>query len=226
MLKRVVIILGLLVVGLLAVIAMRPDTFHVERSTTFAGPPAAAFGLVNDFHQWPQWSPWEKLDPGMQKTFEGPPAGTGAIYYWNGNDKVGEGRMTITGSQPSSRIDIKLEFLKPWQATNATLFTFTPQGAETRVVWAMDGRHNFISKAVCMFMDMDRTVGKDFEAGLAQLKSAAEAAAAKAAAEAAQAAAQAAAAKAAADEAAAKAAAAAAAAPPAAPAAAAAPVKR
>jgi hypothetical protein len=206
MLKRVVIVLGLLVVGLLAVIAMRPDTFHVERSMTFTGPPAAAFGMVNDFHQWPQWSPWEKLDPGIKRTFGGSPAGMGALYSWTGNDKVGEGRMTITGSQPSSQVDIKLEFIKPWQATNATTFTFAPQGAETKVVWAMDGQSNFMSKAIGLVWNMDSLVGKDFERGLAQMKSAAEAATANAAAEAARAAAAAAAANAAAAEAAAKAA--------------------
>lgn len=209
MLKRVAIILGLLVVGLLAVIAMRPDTFHVERSMTFTGPPAAAFGLVNDFHQWSQWSPWEKLDPGMQRTFDGQAAGAGAGYAWKGTDKVGEGRMTITGSQPSSRVDIKLEFIKPWPATNATTFTFVPQGAETQVVWAMEGQCNFVSKAVGLFMSMDNLVGKDFELGLAQMKTVAETAAAKAAAEAAVAVE-----KKAAEEAAAKAAAAAAAAAP------------
>lgn len=212
MFKKVAIVLGLLVVGLVAVIAMRPDSFHVERSTMVTAPPAAAFGLVNDFHQWAKWSPWEHLDPGMKKTYEGPPAGTGAVYYWNGNDKVGEGRMTITGSQPSSRVDIKLEFMKPFATTNATTFTFTPQGAETKIVWAMDGHCNFVSKAMGLFMDMDSMIGKDFEHGLAQMKTVSEAMAA----EAAKAAAAEAAAKAAAAEAAAKAAAAAAA--PAAPA--------
>lgn len=225
MFKKVAIVLGLLVVGLVAVIAMRPDSFHVERSTTVTAPPAAAFGLVNDFHQWEKWSPWEHLDPAMKKTYEGPPAGTGAVYFWTGNDKVGEGRMTITDSQPSSRVDIKLEFIKPFATTNATTFTFTSQGAETKIVWAMDGHCNFVSKAMGLFMDMDSMIGKDFEHGLAQMKTVSEATAAEAAKAAAEQAAKAAAAEAAAKAAAAAAAPVAPAGAPAAAEAAAAPAK-
>ncbi len=142
-------------------------------------PPEVAFALVNDFHQWNGWSPWEKLDLTMKKNFEGTAAGQGAIYSWVGNDKVGEGRMTITDSEPGKKVGIKLEFLKPWTATNQTTFTFTAAGDKTKVLWAMDGQNNFAAKAMSVFMNMDTMIGKDFEAGLAGMKGLAEAEAKK-----------------------------------------------
>jgi hypothetical protein len=132
------------------------------------------FALVNDFHKWMAWSPWEGIDPALKRTYEGPPAGTGTIYSWSGNNKVGEGRMTLTESHPGDRILIKLEFLRPFKATNITEFTFKPNGNQTTVTWNMSGRHNFISKAFCMFMNMDKKVGGDFEKGLGKMKSVAE----------------------------------------------------
>ena len=135
------------------------------------------FAQVNDFHKWAAWSPWEKIDPNMKKTYEGSPAGNGAVYSWAGNKDVGEGRMTITDSKPGELVRIKLEFMKPWAATNATDFTFTPQGNQTGVKWTMSGDKNFMAKAFTLFMDMDKMIGNDFEKGLAQMKSVSEAAA-------------------------------------------------
>lgn len=174
MLKKVVI--GLVcVLGVLAiVIATRPDSLHVERSAQIAAPPAVVFEQVNDFRRWSPWSPWEKIDPGMKKTFSGPAAGAGASYHWVGNDEVGEGRMTITESKPPERVLIKLEFLKPFAATNDTTFTFAEGGAGTKVTWAMDGRNNFMMKAYSLFNDMDAMIGKDFDKGLASMKGLAE----------------------------------------------------
>jgi hypothetical protein len=194
--KKIGLVLVVFVAVALTVVATRPDTFHVERGAALSAPAVVAFDQINDFHNWGGWSPWEKLDPNMKKTYEGPAAGAGAIYSWTGNDKVGEGRMTITESKPGEKIAIKLEFFKPFAQTSTTVFTFAPQGGGTQVTWAMDGNNNFVAKAMSMFMNMDKMIGGDFERGLAQLKVQSEAEAQKRAA--AEAAAQAAAAEAAA----------------------------
>lgn len=172
--KIVIRVVLLAVVLLIIVIATRPDTFHVERSTSIAAPGATVFARLDDFHQWADWSPWEKLDPQMKRTFEGPASGVGASYAWTGNDKVGEGRMTIAQSQPPSSLVMNLEFLKPFKATNTAIFTLADDGANTRVTWAMDGHQNFVSKAMCLVMSMDKAIGPDFERGLASLRTLAE----------------------------------------------------
>ena len=175
LLALVVIVLG---VGIFAVVvAMQPSHYRVERSATMNAPAQVVFNQVNDFHKWDAWSPWAKLDPNMKTSFEGAPAGTGAIYSWTGNSDVGEGRMTITDSKPADSIKIKLDFIKPFAATNATVFSFKPQGNQTAVTWTMDGDNNFIGKAFCLFMNMDKMVGADFEKGLGQMKAVAEKAA-------------------------------------------------
>jgi hypothetical protein len=165
MLKKILIGLGAALAGLLVVIAFQPATFHIERSINVSAPAAAAFAQVNDFHAWGKWSPWEKLDPGMKRTYEGPSSGVGAKYAWVGSKEVGEGRMTIEQSEPS-RIAIKLEFLKPFAATNIATFSFVPA----------DQGSDFMGKAFHLFMDMEKMIGPDFEKGLADLKTAAEAA--------------------------------------------------
>jgi hypothetical protein len=176
MLKKILIGLGAGVGALLVVIALQPATFHIERSITTTAPPAAALAQVNDFHAWSKWSPWEKLDPGMQRTYEGPTSGVGAKYAWLGNKQVGEGRMTIEQSEPS-RVVVKLEFLKPFAATNTATFSFAKVDDGSQVTWAMDGKNDFMGKAFHLFMDMEKMIGPDFEQGLASLKVAAEAAA-------------------------------------------------
>ena len=128
-------------------------------------PPAAVFAQINDFHNWPAWSPWAKLDPTMKDEYSGASSGVGASYWWSGNSKVGEGRMTIEESRPNDLIRIKLAFLRPFKSTNMAHFEFKPEGNQTNLDWIMIGRHNFISKAFCMFMDMDKMIGKDFEKG-------------------------------------------------------------
>ena len=157
-------------------VALQPPEFSITRAATIAAPAPDVFAQVNDFHKWEAWSPWAKLDPAMKQAFEGPSVGTGAIYTWTGNDKVGEGRMTLTESRPSDLIRIKLDFVKPFEDTSMTEFTFKAEGAQTSVRWTMTGRKNFLSKAMCLFMDMDKLVGGDFERGLAQMKSVVEAA--------------------------------------------------
>jgi len=176
MLKKIGIGVAALVVLFVALVAVQPSEFTITRSATISAPPATVFPLVNDFHAWGAWSPWEKLDTGMKKTFSGSEKGKGAVYEWSGNDKVGTGRMEITDSRENAQIDIKLDFIAPFAASNTTLFTFVPEGAGTKVVWAMSGHNNFLSKAFSLFMNMDKMVGSDFEKGLAEMKKAAEAA--------------------------------------------------
>jgi hypothetical protein len=174
MLKKILIVLAILIVIILIIAATKPDTFSVERSTTIKATPEKIFPLLNDFHHWPAWSPWEKLDPAMTRTYSGAPAGQGAVYAWKGNSKVGEGRMEILESAPSSKITIKLDFIKPFEGHDITVYTLEPQGDSTKVTWSMNGPMPFVSKIMCVFMSMDKMIGKDFESGLANLKSLAE----------------------------------------------------
>jgi len=168
---------ALVVVVLALIVAMQPSEFRIERSAVIAAPAPAVFAQVDDFHNWEAWSPWAKLDPAAKNSFEGAPAGKGAAFSWAGNNKVGEGRMTITESRPNELIRIKLEFLKPFDATNTAEFTFRPEGERTAVTWSMYGHNNFISRAVFLFVNMDKALGGEFEKGLASMKSAAEASA-------------------------------------------------
>ena len=166
--------LAAIVVVLVAVVALQPSEFRVVRSAAVSAPASDVFALVNDFHKWQAWSPWAKIDPAMKQTYEGPPAGTGAIYTWVGNNQVGEGTMTLTESRPNDVIRIKLEFRRPFKATNAAEFTFRPEGHQTVVAWSMCGRKNFIVKAFGLVMSMDKMVGGEFEKGLAQMKAVVE----------------------------------------------------
>jgi uncharacterized protein YndB with AHSA1/START domain len=176
MLMKILIALAVIVVVLVIVVATRPSEFRVARTATIAAPAPAVFAQVNDFHKWEAWNPWGKVDPAMKQTYEGAPAGIGAIDTWAGNHEVGEGRMTLTESRPSDLIRIRLEFLKPFKATSTAEFTFKPEGDRTAVTWSMVGHNNFMAKAVHLFMNMDRMIGGQFEKGLAQMKSVVEAA--------------------------------------------------
>lgn len=168
-------ILAASVGGLLAYAKTRPTAFRVARSTRIDASPDAIRPLVADFRRWTAWSPYENIDPALKRTYGGAPSGTGAVYAWEGNAKVGTGRMEITGDEPS-KVTLKLDFMKPFEASNVAEFTFTPSGDGTDVTWAMSGEYNFMSKLMGIFVDMDRLVGKDFEAGLANLKSTLESA--------------------------------------------------
>jgi hypothetical protein len=161
---------AVLVVGLIVAVAARPGAFHIERSIEMDGPPDGAFAHVNNLQAWSDWSPWDKADPLMKRTFDGPAAGRGARYAWAGNRNVGEGRMTIENSEPPSLVSIKLEFLKPFTATNTTTFTFIPTERGTRVTWSMDGENRFLMKCASLFLNMDKMIGRDFERGLMALK--------------------------------------------------------
>ncbi|HVJ10478.1 MAG TPA: SRPBCC family protein [Burkholderiales bacterium] len=174
MLKWILLGLGGVIVVFLILVALQPSDFKVERSATLRAPAPAAFAQVNDFQNWQAWSPWEKVDPALKRRYDGPKAGTGAVYAWQGNKDVGEGRMTITESRPGELVRIKLEFIKPFAAVNDTVFRFQPSGDGTTVTWTMSGQNNFVSKAMCLFVNMDRMVGGMFEQGLAQMKTVVE----------------------------------------------------
>jgi hypothetical protein len=175
MCKKILLTLAAIIAIVLVLSAFQPSEFRVTRSATIAAPAAVIFPEINDFHRWSAWSPWEKLDPAMKRTFEGPAAGVGAGYGWEGNSDVGSGRMTITESRPAELINIRLEFFKPMPGVCPTEFTFRPEGGATTVTWTMSGTNNYLSKIVCLFMNMDKMIGGDFEKGLAGLKRIAEA---------------------------------------------------
>ncbi len=173
MFKKIALLLVVLIAGVLLYAATRPDSFRVERSTRIQAPPERIAPLVADFHRWSEWSPYEKLDPAMKRSFGGAASGPGATYAWEGNDKAGAGRMEILEASPT-KVSIKLDFLQPFEARNTADFSFQPQGDATQVTWAMHGPAPYVSKLMGLVFDMDTLIGKDFEAGLANLKTAAE----------------------------------------------------
>ena len=176
MLKKILLGIAVIVVVFVIIVALQPAEYHVARTATIAAPAEVVFAQVNELKKWEAWSPWVKIDPAMKQTYEGPASGTGAISRWAGNNQVGEGSMTITESRPNELIRFNLEFIKPMAGTSTSEFSFKPEGNQTTVTWSMSGRNNFSAKAMCMFMNMDKMVGGDFERGLAQMKSVAEAA--------------------------------------------------
>jgi len=177
MLEIIAIILAILIAVVLIVLiyasTTRPDTFTYARSTRVNAGPEKIAPLVNDFKQWGAWSPYEHRDPDLKRTYSGNPNGVGSVYAWEGNKNVGAGRMEILESTPRN-VRIKLDFFAPFKANNFAEFTFKPQGDATEVVWAMTGKNVLIGKVMSVFMDMDKMVGKDFETGLAAMKTAAE----------------------------------------------------
>jgi len=175
----ILLVIVLAVVVVLVVASTRPSTFRIERSTRIAAPMLQVAEQIDDFRAWQRWSPWENIDPSMQRTFSGADAGVGAIYEWDSKGKAGAGRMEITEMRAGPElglISIKLDFLKPLKASNTAEFTLTPTDAGTDLTWAMFGTSLYVSKVMGLFVDIDKMVGKDFEAGLAALKRNAEAA--------------------------------------------------
>ncbi len=173
MILTVVVILAAVVALIVALAATKPDSFRVERSTSINTTPDKIFPLINDFHRWPAWSPWEKLDPDMRKSFGGPPTGVGSSYEWEGNSKAGKGRMEITASTPT-KINLNLDFIKPFKANNFTEFSMVPAGDSTDLTWSLYGPSPFITKLMMVFTTMDKMVGKDFDEGITNLKREAE----------------------------------------------------
>lgn len=176
---RILVGLAFIIGGLIVVVATRPGEFRVTRTATIPAPPSAVFAQINDLQQWNAWSPWAKLDPAAKNTFEGPTSGKGAIFAWAGNNDVGEGRMTIIESQPDELVRLKLDFIKPFESTSTTEFTFKPEGEQTVVTWTMAGKNNFIGKGISLFIDCDKMIGDQFEQGFANMKSLVETSAKK-----------------------------------------------
>lgn len=171
------ILIGILIVlGLfLLFVATRPAAFRIERSRQIQAPSPVVYSIINDLHQWGRWSPYEKLDPNMQRTFSGTEKGPGSSYAWNGNNRAGEGRLTIVESNPDEAVKLDLEFTRPFRCQNKVTFALKPQSNQTTVSWIMEGSNNFVGKIFHMVMDMDKMCGKDFEAGLANLDTIAQA---------------------------------------------------
>jgi uncharacterized protein YndB with AHSA1/START domain len=171
----VVVTLLVVVVGVvLAYAATKPDAFRIQRSASIKAPPEKIFPLINDFRSWSSWSPYEHKDPAMKKTFSGAAVGKGAIYEWEGDKNVGSGRIEIADTAPPNKVSIKLDMIKPFAAHNQVEFRLEPRGDVTDVTWAMNGHTPYLAKVMHVFIDVDRMVGQDFEAGLASLKSVAE----------------------------------------------------
>jgi len=174
MFKIIAIVAVVLIVALLGFATTKPDTFRVQRSASIKAPPEKIFPLINDLHSWGAWSPWEKMDPAMKRNFSGAANGKGAVYEWEGNHNVGKGRMEITETSPPSHVVIKLDFIKPFEAHNIAEFMMGSKDDSTNVTWAMHGPTPYMAKVIHIFFSMDSMVGKDFEAGLANLKAIAE----------------------------------------------------
>lgn len=171
MLKKILLVLGLLLAVFVVIVALQPAQYHVERSLAISAPPAAIFPQVNSLRNMQVWNPWMKLDPNIKTTFSGPAEGVGSSSSWEGNSQVGAGRQTITESHPNDSVRSKLEFIKPFAGLANVELTLKPNGPQTVVTWAMSGENNFISKAFCLFMNQDKMIGGPFEEGLATLKS-------------------------------------------------------
>jgi uncharacterized protein YndB with AHSA1/START domain len=170
----VIVLLVVAVAGVLILAGLKPDTFRVQRAMTMKAPPEKIFALINDFRGWGAWSPWEKKDPAMKRTYSGAASGQGAVYAWDGDKNVGKGRMEITEAVAPSKVALKLDFERPFEAYNTVVFTMEAKGDATNVTWDMQGPTPFFAKVIHVFVDMDRMVGKDFETGLANMKALAE----------------------------------------------------
>jgi hypothetical protein len=174
MFKKIAIGVVVLILIVLGLAAMQPDSFRVQRAIAIKAPPEKIMPLISDFHNWPQWSPWEKLDPSMNRHYSGATRDVGAVYAWDGNKDVGSGRMEITSVTPPTKVGINLVFLQPFESHCVTDFTLDGKGETTTVTWTMSGPSNFMTKVMGLFASMDSMIGKDFEAGLASMKAAAE----------------------------------------------------
>ena len=170
----IAVVLAIAIAAILILAASKPATFSVERTIDVKAPAEKIFPLINNFHQWISWSPYENKDPAMKRSYSGPESGKGAVYGWEGNGNVGSGRMEILEASVPSKILIKLDFFKPFEGHNTAEFTMLPQGGATRLSWVMRGPAPFMSKLMQVFMNLDQMIGKDFEIGLSNLKKLAE----------------------------------------------------
>lgn len=153
---------------------MAADTYTVERSVVIDAPQKRVYDQLADFHNWPNWSPWEDVDPELKRTYSGAASGIGAVYGWSGNRRAGQGRMEIVDAAEPSRVRIDLVFEKPWKAQNDTSFVIEPDGSGSRVTWSMTGKNTLMTKVMGIFKSMDKLLGPDFEKGLSRLKATTE----------------------------------------------------
>ena len=174
MFKKIAVVIVVLIAAVLLYAATRPDTFRVERTATMKAPPEKIYAVLSDFKQWGSWSPWEKKDPAMKRTFGATTSGKGAKYAWEGNKDVGKGSMEIVETTPPSRLVLKLDFIEPFEGHNIVEYTLTPKGDSTTVSWVIHGPMPYISKVISIFCSMDSMIGKDFDEGLANLKAVVE----------------------------------------------------
>ena len=174
MIKTIATVLALLIAAILIYAATKPDSFRIERSTTIKATSEKVFALINDYKQWEAWSPWEKIDPALKRTYSGAASGVGAIYEWSGNKDIGQGRMEIVESTPSTKVSLKLDFITPFEAHNMVDFTLAQQGDTTTITQAMYGPSPYLSKLMTIFFSMEKMVGGKYEEGLANIKAIAE----------------------------------------------------
>jgi hypothetical protein len=174
MFKRIFILLLVVIAGILGYATTKPTNFRIERSVTIDASADTIYNLINDFHEWSRWSPYENIDPAMTKKLSGTAKGKGAMYEWDGNNSVGSGRMEIIRTSRPTQVVIQLDFLRPMEAQNTTTFDIEAVRGGMRVTWSMEGKNNYFSKVMCVFINMDTLIGKDFEVGLENLKRTAE----------------------------------------------------
>jgi uncharacterized protein YndB with AHSA1/START domain len=169
-------IVVLAIAGILVAAGLQPSDYHVERSITIDAPREQVYALITDFERYGEWSPWEKLDPAMKKNVSGKPGEVGTRYAWEGNDQAGQGTMTVTAAQPPDRVDLTIEFIKPFQAQNQVSWRLAPEGESTQMTWSMDGKNEgLVPKLFAMLMNMENMLGNDFDEGLENLKGVCEA---------------------------------------------------
>ena len=170
MVKKILIVIAVLIAGVLVYAAMQPSTFHFERSAEIKAPPEKIYAVLNDFQQSPNWSPYEKKDPAMKRSFSGPATGKGSVYAFEGNGEIGAGRLEIVESIPAQKIALRLDMIKPFEGSNTIEYKLEPKGDATKITWSMDGKSPFLARLVCLFFNMEEMMGKDFDTGLANLK--------------------------------------------------------
>jgi hypothetical protein len=175
MVKKILLVLVVVLAGLFYWVTTRPEAYRISRARVIDATPAVVYAQVADFHRWDAWSPWAKLDPAMKTTYGGAAGQVGSSYHWTGNDKVGEGRMTVIDERPGSLVYIRLEFLRPFKSVSTSTFKFLPAATGTEVTWIMEGKNDLLGKAMSAFVNMDKMIGDDFERGLTQLKALCEA---------------------------------------------------
>jgi uncharacterized protein YndB with AHSA1/START domain len=174
MIKKILLGIVIVIAAFLIFVATRPDSYTVVRSINIKAPTEVVYALIDDFHKWDAWSPWEKMDPTMKRTYSGSANGKGAIYEWNGAAAVGNGRMEITDVSPPTKLALNLDFMAPMEGHNKVEFALAPNGDTTSVTWTMRGENNYLSKLFQVFASMESMVGGDFDSGLAAMKAAAE----------------------------------------------------